>query len=169
MLLSHEELKKLVLEQNLVERLLKEELERPVGTGFDFRAGEIHRIRGASYIGAKRRLTPESKVVAAWESDPSHHVIKPGEYYLLKTIEKVNLPSDIMLVFYPRSSFFRSGISVHTGLADPGFSGELTFGITNLSGHNFTLEMGARIAHGIFFRVSGGRTYRGFWQGGKMT
>ncbi len=74
-----------------------------------------------------------------------------------------------MLVFYPRSSLFRSGIALHTGLADPGYEGELTFGVQNLSSHDFTLEMGARIAHGIFFRVSGGKSYGGIWQGGRMT
>ena len=98
------------------------------------------------------------------------HILLPGEYYLLKTVEKVNLPGDVMLVFHPRSTFFRSGISIHTGLADPGFRGQLTFGIINLSKSNLNLEMGARVAHGIFLRVSGNNNpYTGVWQNGRMT
>ena len=169
MYLTYQELKRMVVEDKLVEDLPESELNSPVGTGFDFRVGELHKITGSSYLGREGRLTPESEILATFRGDPGHYVIKPREYCLIKTIEIVNLPNDVMLTFYPRSSFFRSGVSVHTGLADPGFSGQLTFGIVNLSNHDFTLEMGAKVAHAMFQRISGGAPYRGKWQGGKMT
>ncbi len=169
MLLGIDELRTLIEEEKLIEDLLDSEFKNPVGTGFDFRVGEIHQISGKGYMGKDGRVTPKSKLLASHEGSPGHHVLKPGEYYLLKTLEKINLPADVIAVFYPRSSFHRSGIQILTGLADPGYQGELTFGISNMSGHDFVLEMGARIAHVLFFRVSGGRSYQGKWQGGRIT
>lgn len=169
MLLGIDELRKLIEEKKLIRDLLESEFTNPVGTGFDFRVGEIHQIHGKSYMGRSGRITPKTRLLASHEGSTSHHVLKPGEYYLIKTIEKLNLPRDVIAVFYPRSSFHRSGIHVLTGLADPGYRGELTFGITNMSGHDFVLEMGSRVAHVLFFRVAGGRPYTGTWQGGKMT
>ncbi len=169
MLLGIEELRKLIEGVSLVENLLESEFKNPVGTGFDFRVGEIHQIYGKSYVGREGRITPQTKIIASHKEASAHHILRPGEYCLIKTIEKVNLPSDIIAVFYPRSSFHRSGIHILTGLADPGYKGELTFGISNMSEHDFVLEMGARIAHALFFRISGGSPYRGKWQGGRMT
>lgn len=169
LLLGIDELRKLIEEKKLIEDLLDSEFKNPVGTGFDFRVGEIHKISGKAYMGRDGRITPGTEFLASWSGDPGHHVLKPGKYYLIKTIERVNLPSDIMAVFYPRSSFHRSGVQIVTGLADPGYRGELTFGISNMSGYDFVLEMGSRIVHALFFRVSGARPYRGKWQGGRMT
>ena len=168
MLLGIDELRQLVRDIKLVEGLLESEFRNPVGTGFDLRVGELHAIAGKSYVGKDGRIMPETELLARCDKDTGHHVIKPKEYYLIKTIEKLNLPEDIMAVFYPRSTFHRSGIHIVTGLADPGYRGELTFGISNMSAYDFILEMGSRIAHVLFFRVSGGRSYQGKWQGGRM-
>lgn len=168
MLLGIEELRKLIETEKLVENLLESEFRNPVGTGFDLRVGELHAIAGKSYVGKDGRIMPETELLASHRKDADRHVIKPKEYYLIKTIEKLNLPEDVMAIFYPRSTFHRSGIHVITGLADPGYCGELTFGISNMSAYDFILEMGSRIAHVLFFRVSGGRPYQGQWQGGRM-
>ena len=50
------------------------------------------------------------------------------------------------------------------------YKGELNFGLINLSKEPFRQEMGARVAHAMFYRVEGGGSqYRGQWQGGRAT
>ena len=168
MLLGIDELRQLVRENNLVEGLLESEFRNSVGTGFDLRVGELHAIAGKSYVGKDGRVMPETRLLASHLEGVGHHAIGEKEYYLIKTIEKLNLPDDVMAVFYPGSTFHRAGIHIITGLADPGYRGELTFGISNMSAHDFILQMGSRIAHALFFRVSGARPYQGKWQGGRM-
>src|SRR3989338_2652486 len=114
MILTAEELKHLVEHEKLVEDLHKDELQNAVGTGFDFRVGELYAIERDTHVGQDSRVTPDTKLIASFGGTVSFHILAPGEYYLVKTVEKVNLPEGIMLVFYPRSTFFRSGVSLHT-------------------------------------------------------
>jgi len=53
----------------------------------------------------------------------------------------------------------------------PGYKGQFNFGIMNIGGLKFILEMGARIAHAGFFEVKGQTLvpYRGQWQGGRVS
>jgi deoxycytidine triphosphate deaminase len=164
------ELLKMVREKKLVEDLSDRELNNPEGTGFDLRAGEIFRIReGEAFLGETERYTPEVESIAKYGKDKSV-TLKPGEFVLVKTIEKVNLPSDIAGIFRPRSTLQRCGVALSTSTANPGYSGELTFGMCNLGKNNFRLEMGARFVHILFFRTSENvSTYRGQWQGGRVS
>lgn len=84
-------------------------------------------------------------------------------------MEKINLPENIAAVFRTRSTLFRCGLTLHTGIANPGFSGPLYFGLANLGEIPVEIEMGARIASVIFMQVKGKpvNAYRGQWQGGR--
>jgi len=96
--------------------------------------------------------------------------IKPGEFYLATTIEKVNTPLDITINFKPRTTTFRSGLFIRTGNVAPGYCGKLTFAIKNEGPIPVTLEMGCRIVHAQFEWVDGGGTqYKGQWQYGRVT
>jgi len=59
--------------------------------------------------------------------------LKPGEYVLMETVEKVNMPSDLAARVLNKSSLFRCGASTFNALVDPGFRGTLTFGLRNIS------------------------------------
>ncbi|PIP23082.1 MAG: hypothetical protein COX37_00430 [Candidatus Nealsonbacteria bacterium CG23_combo_of_CG06-09_8_20_14_all_39_17] len=170
MILGIKELHKLVKEKKLVEGLCERELNNPEGAGFDLRIGEIYELEGAGFLGVEERKTPEIKSLAKYDSGkPSSFVFKPGKYYLMKTIEKVNTPEDILILFRPRTTLFRSGLMIFTGNASPGYCGELTFGIANLGPCEVEIEMGARVAHAMFYEVKGeANLYRGQWQGGRV-
>ena len=169
-MIGTKELLKLVKENNLVENLSERELTNPEGAGFDLRVGEVFRIKdGESFLGEKERFTPDVELIAKYR-EKNEITLKPGEFVLVKTIEKVNLPKDIAAIFRPRSTLQRSGIGLFTATANPGYSGELTFGMCNLGKNNFRLEMGARIVHILFFNTSENfSAYRGQWQGGRVS
>lgn len=169
-MIGTKELLELVKEKRLVENLCERELKNPEGTGFDLRVGEIFKIKdGEAFLGENERFTPDIEVLAKYGKD-KHLVIKPGDFFLVKTMEKLNLPHNISAIFRPRSTLQRCGIGLFTATASPGYCGELTFGLSNLGNNDFKLELGARIAHVLFFNTSENvSAYRGQWQGGRVS
>lgn len=83
-------------------------------------------------------------------------VLHPGEFTLASTLEFIRLPRDIAARLEGRSSLARLGVSVHTtaGFVDPGFEGQLTFELTNVSKLPVRLEPGLRLAQLCFFKIS---------------
>lgn len=171
MILSQKTIKKLIEEKKLVEGLGKRDLENPEGAGLDLRLGELFKISGETFLGIETRDTVKHKSVAKYDSrKPKTFTIKPGEFYLMQTIEKVNLPENIVSIPYPRSTLLRSGIWLLATQIAPGYCGILTFGLKNMGKSKFKVEMGARVAHVIFYEIAGrGVSYRGQWQGGRVT
>jgi len=169
---------------NLIEGLSERELNNPEGCGFDLRVGEVGKIIEESYLGVTERKSPRTEKIGHIDEDGNKLItIKPGEFLLVTTIEKITSPSDkvkfeensparyLMPVVYPRSSLQRGAISFHATKTDPGYSGKLTFGIKNQGQHDFKFELGARMFNIVFEPVIGEikRTYSGQHQGGRIT
>jgi len=171
MVLGIKELHRFIQEKKLVENLSQRELENPEGAGFDLRIGELYEISGQGFLGVTERETPGMNLLARYgESKTNEVLLKPNIYYVLKTIESVNMPENLLAIMTPRSTLFRSGVYVFGGQVPPGYAGELNVGICNFHQEEFRLEMGARMVHIIFFEVKGeGNLYRGQWQGGRVT
>jgi len=143
--------------------------------------GEVYKLRGASFLGVEKRETPEVEKIA----DVKHGdkiVLNPGDFVLVKTMEKVNVPASkvvieegqepvfLMLDVYPRSTLQRCGIYFMGTKTDPGYFGELTFALLNVGNSAFELELGARIANLVFKQVVGDvRSYEGQWKGGRVS
>lgn len=176
-----------VLELNkkhkLIENLSEREAINPEGVGFDVRAGEVYKLKGSGFLGVEDRKTPETVKIADIKNGDKEVILKPNDYVLVKTIEKVNLPAEkivieegkepayLMLDAYPRSTLQRSGIYFMGTKTDPGYSGELTFALANLGNMEFRLELGARFANLMFVQVAGviHRAYEGQWKGGRVS
>ncbi len=171
MILGPKKLLQLVKKIKLVENLDKRELTNPEGAGFDIRLGEIFTISGKGLLGIDERITPKDKSIAIYNPNKRKKILlKPKQYYLIKTIEKVNLPTNISGHIYPRSTLYRSGILFLCTQASPGYCGELIFGLINLAKTSVKIELGARVAHIQFMEVKGGGSaYRGQWQGGRVS
>jgi deoxycytidine triphosphate deaminase len=171
MILGIKELHRLVDEQKLVENLCEREMNNPEGAGFDLRMGEIFELEGDGYLGVEERDTPNTKSVAKHEEGKGNSfVFEPGKYYLIKTMEKVNLPVDLMAIIFPRTTLFLSGLALFNGQVAPGYCGELTFGICNLGKSSIKIDLGSRVVHITFHQVLGeGNQYRGQWQGGRVS
>lgn len=173
MILGIKELHKLVDERKLVENLCDREINNPEGAGFDLRLGEVYELLGDGFLGVEERQTPEIKLLAKYDSekidDDNFFIFEPGKYYLVKTIEKVNLPVNLSGIIFPRTTMFRSGLGLFNGVVQPGYCGELTFGVCNLGQSKIKISFGARVVHITFHEVLGeGNQYRGQWQGGRV-
>lgn len=171
MVLGPKKLLQLVKKKKLVVGLSERELTNPEGAGFDLRLGEVYKISGIAFLGVTERHTAEVELIEEYKKGQVRDVtIKPGEFYLIKTIETVNMPEDLTASITPRSTTYRSGLFIRTGNVPPGYSGGLNFGLKNEGSVPVTIEMGARIVHIQFHEVKGGgNMYRGQWQGGRVT
>lgn len=169
MVIGPKKLLQLVKKIKLVEGLSERELTRPEGAGFDLRLGEVYKISGEAYLGVTERKTPKIDLVAQHEKH-KQITIKPGDFFLVTTIEKVNTPQNITINFKPRTTTFRSGLLLRTGNVAPGYCGKLTFALKNEGPITVTMEMGCRFVHAQFSWVDGGgNLYRGQWQGGRVS
>lgn len=179
MILGPKKLLQLVKTKKLVEGLAERELKTPEGAGFDIRLGEVHKIVGGkAFLGVTHRETPEIETVAKIQNQKSKGqikskiqkiTIKPGEFYLLSSIESFNIPLDLTVNFKPRTTLFRSGLFLRTGNVAPGYHGKVTFAVKNEGPIPVTMELGCRFAHAQFYQVEGGGTqYKGQWQGGRV-
>jgi deoxycytidine triphosphate deaminase len=171
MILGPKILLELVKKEKLVENLSERELTNPEGAGFDLRIGEAYTISGDAFLGETERKTPDVELVEKYvEGEKKTLIVKPGDFYLIKTIENVNMPQNLTANMKPRSTMFRSGIMIRTGNIPPGYCGGLTFALKNEGPVPVTIEMGARIIHVQFEEVEGGgNMYRGQWQGGRVS
>ena len=192
MVLGPKLLLRLVKTKKLVENLSERELINPEGAGFDLRLGEVYKISGSAFLGETHRKTAEIELVARYSESSkttnryiinrddrikkrdnkflSSILIKPGEFYLVKTIESVNMPDNLTASITPRSTTYRSGLYLRTGNVPPGYCGGLIFGLKNEGPVTCEIEMGARFVHIQFSEVKGGgNMYRGQWQGGRVT
>ena len=171
MIIGPQKLLELVKEIKLVDGLSERELTNPEGAGFDLRLGEVYKISGDAFLGETHRKTADIELIEAYkEGETRTVVIKPGDFFLTKTIESVNMPNNLTASITPRSTTYRSGLMIRTGNVPPGYCGGLTFGLKNEGPVEVTIEMGARFVHMQFSEVLGeGNMYRGQWQGGRVT
>lgn len=173
------EIHKRIKKQGLLKNLGQRDLKNPEGVGVDLRLGSIHKIiKGGAFIEADgdvlgKRKGVETKVVAEYLDGGEAQkeiVIKPGEYYLVQTVEAVNTPLDLMPIVHTRTSLFRAGLLLLNSKTDPGYCGQLTMGLANLSPFPVKLQMGARICNIIFHKIKGKTVaYRGQHQGGRVS
>ncbi|MBS3112918.1 hypothetical protein J4418_02475 [Candidatus Woesearchaeota archaeon] len=155
-MLGFDKLQELVTQQKLIEKISEKELNKKGGVSFDLRIGEIHKFTGKGFLFIDETKTPSTHLLGKYEeNNPAKVTLYPNEYYIVKTIEKVNLPKEIACIIISRTTLFRSGLLLLSGLVDPGYSGELTAGLINLTNKPFTLELGSRIANLISYTIEG--------------
>jgi deoxycytidine triphosphate deaminase len=175
--LGLDEVLKRIKEENLIEGLGGRDVDNPEGVGIDLRLGGVYKIvEGGAFIeadgpeGLGKRKGVKSEVMAEYKSGEVTEVrIEAGEYYLVKTIESLNVPDDLMPVVYPRGSLQKSGLYLFTTKTDPGYRGFLGFGLYNFSKFPVKFQLGARFCNIVFFKIEGKVVkYRGQHQGGRV-
>ena len=82
-------------------------------------------------------------------------VLHPGDFALGSTTEYITLGREHAARFEGRSSLGRVGLLTHVsaGFIDPGFSGQITVEIVNLSGRDIVLKEGMPIGQICFERL----------------
>jgi deoxycytidine triphosphate deaminase len=163
--IGNEKILELIEKEKLIENVDNNNVQP---SGVDLRVKTVYRLKNGGYLGVKNRQTPNVDVVS--DKVGEKITIKPNEFVLVETMEKVNMPKNLLALILPRSSLFRCGVSLHTAVVDPGFVGTLTFGMKNLSEHPFEIEIGSKIGQIVFEEVKGNtKLYDGKYQGGKVT
>jgi dCTP deaminase len=123
--------------------------ENVAGASIDFRLGNkfrVYKYTELTHIDTKEGLEEELTELVTVGSDKSF-TIHPGEFVLGTTMEYIKMPDDLIGRIDGRSSLGRLGIVVHStaGSIDPGFEGQLTLEIANISRIPVKLWPGMRI------------------------
>ena len=118
--------------------------------GPTFRVFHNHRAAAIDLDDPPANLTEQVTITG---DDP--FVIHPGEFVLGRTLEYVELPTDVVARIEGKSSLGRLGLIVHAtaGFVDPGFRGTLTLEITNLTRVPIKLYAGRPIAQLSFMAL----------------
>ncbi|MEA5075552.1 MAG: dCTP deaminase [Coriobacteriia bacterium] len=83
-------------------------------------------------------------------------VLHPGEFVLGATIERIELPDDIVARLEGKSSLGRLGLLIHStaGYVDPGWVGTLTLELSNVANLPIVLTPGMAIGQISFMQMS---------------
>lgn len=73
-----------------------------------------------------------------------------GDFNLASTVERFNLPYDILMAVVDKSSWARRGLFVQNTVAEPGWRGYLTLELTYHGWRKLRIEAGTPIAQMIF-------------------
>ncbi|WP_336000037.1 dCTP deaminase [Halorientalis halophila] len=103
-------------------------------------------------------IHPNSEQEVAEYVDETHvdegqeFILHPGDFVLGTTIERVEIPADLIAHVEGRSSLGRLAIVVHAtaGLCDPGYEGQITLELSNLGTAPVALTPGMRISQLTF-------------------
>lgn len=88
--------------------------------------------------------------------NPFVHIF-PGEFYLASTKERITLPAHISGEIWGKSSLGRLGLLVHVtaGLVDPGWDGNLTFELSNVTRWPIKIYLGMKAGQITFEEMDG--------------
>ena len=134
--------------------------------GLDFSVFRVDRFTSSGCMGreARDRSLPQYCILDFEANNWLHLEAGP---YLVTFNEVVNIPLDLVALARPRSSLLRSGVSLHTAIWDPGYSGRSQALLTVHNSSGVRLQRGARLMQMIFLqlRLPVDRGYQGRYQG----
>lgn len=107
------------------------------------------------YIDPKNQEDIDDYVTETIIPEDGEYVLHPTEFVLGTTIEKLELPTDLIGHVNGRSSLGRIAIVVHAtaGVCDPGFRGQITLELSNLGTTPVVLTPNMRIAQITFTQL----------------
>ena len=96
-------------------------------------------------------------------------VLKPKQYELVATLETVELGLNVTAYLHIRSSLAREGVIGSFAVVDPGFRGQLTLNLHNVSEKEVTIREGERIVQIVFHELGSAakKGYNGSYQDSK--
>lgn len=121
-------------------------------------------------LGDTGKLNPASYDFTT--NKPVEIIMLPGESLLLSTNERVNMPEHVAGLLVLRTSAFRKGLALASpGWIDPGYTGTLTFRVTNVSDQPIEIGIRERLIQVIFMELDDTpeQIYNGKYQGSTGT
>lgn len=153
--LSDKDIKKHIQEGNIVIKGMDEKQIGP--SSVDLRLGEKFRVfkhTDVTHIDPREKTDQDHMELIEKIGKP--FIIHPGEFVLGTTKEYVKVPYNLVARLDGRSSLGRLGIIIHStaGSVHPGFEGNLTLEIANISKIPVALWPGSRICQITFDKLS---------------
>ena len=114
----------------------------------------VFRNNRTAFIDPREEQTELTELVEIAGDEP--FILHPGEFVLGSTLERVELPNDLVARLEGRSSLGRLGLLIHStaGYVDPGWEGNLTLELSNVANLPITLYDGMKIGQISFQRLS---------------
>ena len=99
---------------------------------------------------------PQEDLTELVEVDTEPFILHPGEFVLGSTLERVQLPDDLVARLEGKSSLGRLGLLIHStaGFIDPGFDGHVTLELSNVANLPITIYHGMKIGQLSFVQLS---------------
>jgi dCTP deaminase len=106
------------------------------------------------HFDSEREIAEYVDEVVVDEGD--EYVLHPGDFVLGTTVERVEIPADLIAHVEGRSSLGRLAIVVHAtaGLCDPGYQGQITLELSNLGTAPVALSPGMRVSQLTFTELA---------------
>lgn len=150
MVLSDTDLKK-ALKSGRIKITPRPDIKTALGScSIDLRLGNLFRVfehSKSAFIDPSKKdysneITREIKI-----KNGEKFVIQPGDFVLAVTLEKVQIPNDLMGRLEGRSSLGRLGLVVHStaSIFDPGWNGNCVLELGNMGRMAVSLTPGMRI------------------------
>ena len=88
--------------------------------------------------------------------DKTPFILHPGEFILGSTLENIEIPADLVARLEGKSSLGRIGLLIHStaGYVDPGWKGNLTLELSNVSNLPITLYYKMKIGQLSFLQLT---------------
>jgi dCTP deaminase len=123
----------------------------------DLRVGDQFRVFNNSrypFIDVRQPMEDLTELVTTEGDGP--FILHPGEFVLGTTIERVELPDDLVARLEGKSSLGRLGLLIHStaGFIDAGYRGHLTLELSNVANLPITLYPGMKIGQISLFQLS---------------
>lgn len=154
MVLSDRDIKKYLKTRKLIVDPLLEEHIRPAAIDLTLHENfRVFRNNSHTHIDVREEFDVTELVKANKDGSV---IIHPREFILGSTKEVITLPNNLIGLLEGRSSLGRIGLIIHAtaSFVQPGFSGYLTFEMSNISNLPIKLYAGMRVAQIAFLTMS---------------
>lgn len=157
MLLNRDELRVLIEDEDLISGYphLETQLQP---NGFDLTAGEIHTFDGPGRLDFSNdeREIPDSTALTPEKQDPDDEYgwweLDPGVYKVVMN-ERVDIPTDLAGIGFPRSSLLRMGAYTQNAFWDGGYTGTGAFILHVRNPEGIAIKENARVNQLAFIRM----------------
>ncbi len=114
----------------------------------------VFRNHTMGHIDVKQNLEELTQLIEADDDHP--FMLHPGEFVLGSTLERVEVPDDLVARLEGKSSLGRLGLLIHStaGFVDAGFQGQLTLELSNVANLPITLYPGMKIGQISFQKMT---------------
>lgn len=106
------------------------------------------------YVDVKKPMEELTELVEVDGDQP--FILHPGEFVLGSTLERIRLPDDLVARLDGKSSLGRLGLLIHStaGFIDPGWDGQVTLELSNVSNLPITIYAGMKIGQLSFVQLT---------------